>query len=38
VLRMCKIMGEVLRLYRECLRLFIADCESELIVAYECEM
>ena len=38
MLRMCRIMGEVLRLYRECLRLFIADCESEMIVACECEM
>jgi len=38
MLRMCRIMGEVLRLYRECVRLFMADIESEMIVAYEYEM
>jgi len=38
MLRMWRIMGEVPRLYRECVRLFMADCESEMNVACECEM
>ena len=38
MLRMCRIMGEVLRLYRECVRLFMEDCESGMIVACECEV
>ena len=39
MLQMCRIIGEVLRLYGECVRLFMAsDCESEMIVACECEM
>jgi len=38
MLRICRIMGEVLRLYKECVRLFMADCESEMIVTCECEM
>ena len=35
---MCRIVSEVLRLYRECVRLFMGDCELEMIVACECEM
>jgi len=38
MLRMGRIMGEVLRSYMECVKLFMADCESEMIVTCECEM
>jgi len=38
MLRICRIMGEVRRLYRECVRFFMAGCESEMIVECEHEM